>query len=1262
MTVSGVPYNATTSGPVTCTLRLADGAPPGAALTGDARATTSTVAPGGNVTVSAILAASPGVPVPLVLDCTVLGVTVSSASLPVQVTPQHLEWTTRPPAYLYPSTSSHLAAMSPPPAVAIVDGRGDVVASDITTKCSMTVETVGGAGGVLAQLLGGGAGRATAVAAGRVAFADTGVVAALGARVAMNVTCTRAAGDTLGPLTATVALASVAVVWVAPPPAYLLAATRFPVAVALLSVDADGALGPPYDVAVGGAATCALELVAGASSPDAAIIGTSAENSGAVGGPNATAAMKVVVRAPPDAAVTLTAACTVLSTSLTAPPVTAVMERLRTWWDPAAPPRPMVLPWSPGAPAATSTAIVRMDAASGNTVDWSATVCRLTVNASATGYVGDAADAPVLAQAPVDGYAYDGGVRGVPLTGVQLSAGWGVTAVLDVRCARVDGDDLPPLVWVLAAGVEGVRWEVPPPATMPALSPWRLVVELVDAGTGPGRGARVAEDNVTNCRVAVEPSVPLTGADLSTAAGLATTPAFTLSGRPGATYRLAPVCTRGTRAFLGGGDAAAVNVTIDGCATGAAPMPPANTTCVTCGDGSYSDGGSAPCTRCPRSDGVVCTDGRATLLPGYYLANVPYLPPAALGLRVAGDGGSGNSSVVYDPDAVAAVLTSLGPGTELVACVNPAACTVDSATRTYACAAGHSGVMCAVCRHDLRYARNGDGCSRCSSPLTNWILLGCAAAVATVALFYIALFLRFRQASERRVVWRIAVNFLTALTSLGIFTARGTATFRAVFGFMTAAVAPGSGVMDLAPVACELAPSYYTKYYAVMLLPALVAAAAVIINLINIVRLHALRGWQPLHAALGVFWRERKWVSVTMVVLALTYPALTSNAFSVFACSATRIDGVRYLRGDYAVPCGDGTHTLAVMVAYLAVAFLVVGFPAGFTAWLVRNEKRVRAAERDPVFFSGFGFLFAGYKNDAWYNYSWEAVVMLRKAGIVLIGSILTDGYLQVMASQILVLVALFAQLAFKPYTTREFNYLDAASLLCLSATQAGSLAYLRSQAVREQVASSSGSLTADEAAALSAGLIDDTTTTALLVTLNAAMIGALILMYIRSRLRDAAAAKGAASRFAVISKLLAVRKAAATRGEGGAGVPSSAGGAAVQLAAYRSHAVAADALAHKSHLRSLLPPAAAGGEDDGGDAKRVPAGADEFVAANPLAVARTRATFATTPIGGGSDTGGGGGGGDGGGGARRQSRNWSALRKAVLDPVATPLAPPPST
>jgi hypothetical protein len=92
---------------------------------------------------------------------------------------------------------------------------------------------------------------------------------------------------------------------------------------------------------------------------------------------------------------------------------------------------------------------------------------------------------------------------------------------------------------------------------------------------------------------------------------------------------------------------------------------------------------------------------------------------------------------------------------------------------------------------------------------------------------------------------------------------------------------------------------------------------------------------------------------------------------------------------------------------------------------------------------SRFAFLFNGYHtNRSRFVVAWEALVMLRKLAVTIVGSAIEDPYLQILAALLILVVSCVATSYVQPYEREWLNLLDVLGLFALIATQIFSIVY----------------------------------------------------------------------------------------------------------------------------------------------------------------------------------------------------------------------------
>lgn len=609
------------------------------------------------------------------------------------------------------------------------------------------------------------------------------------------------------------------------------------------------------------------------------------------------------------------------------------------------------------------------------------------------------------------------------------------SVVLAIDCVRGNGDPVPTLYWpILVPDVRAFLTKLPPPRTV-AQRAMNAAIMLRDVNLPAGVVSPLETDDESMCTTDLWASNPLyrvTGNNARVTSGRAEFDGLAVMAKMGDNFTLRFSCERGGFPIVNG-DAMESTVIVDPCPPGLQPAGYVGEECEACPLMTYSDGkDDKPCTKCPPR-GVDCDGGLLRMLPGFYLV--------ASSVTVANES---TGTVRIDENA------------EFHECFNEEACIVDPAMRTSECRFGYGGPLCGVCDAENDFARQGPKCIECWPVVTNIILLGIGATLFLAGITYVAVIRQWDHEERAPVAFRITMNFVQALGALGIYKARGTETFRMIFGF---AEAVGSSFFAASPLQCLFRPDFFLRYFVNLVGPLLIAVIAIVMNAIaTLVRGQGCWG-------VRAYFREHKYLNTVILVLHLAYTVLASQSFFVLDCRRETIGGVTYLKADLGVECYTPEHIFSMVVATASLLLFGLGLPV-FFAWVLRVNERY--LDR-PELSSKLGFLYRGYSISR-KLYWWESVSLVRKAGIVIIGSFFEDPYYAIIGALLLTGTSLALQLYFKPYQEDEFNHYEILALTSLVFTQVVSLLFLRSS--RPEVSSS------DRATA-------DVTTTVFLLLIN---------------------------------------------------------------------------------------------------------------------------------------------------------------------------------
>ena len=576
-----------------------------------------------------------------------------------------------------------------------------------------------------------------------------------------------------------------------------------------------------------------------------------------------------------------------------------------------------------------------------------------------------------------------------------------------------------------------------------------------------------------------------------------------ITGLIGESYELRIGCTLGSTELI---PQPSIKVRVATCPRGAEPDN-SNTQCRLCPLNTYSEGGHDKCRRCP-PNGAICSSGIITLQQGYFPADTRLLglPLSAFLSRTAS-----NNDLVMDETIV------------LYPCWNREACELGGANRTYGCGIGYSGPLCGVCDTSANFVRSGNSCIECWPHGINIMIILAFLTVLIIGLIYIAVFQSVKKASPGKIVLRILLTYVQMLSSLGLFEAQATQTFRDIFSVSEVI---GGSFVSWPPLQCTLGLSYYMRFIVNISLPFLMVLVTIALAAITLSARGACASARWRHSkvvrvirrCVGVrpmglrtpasssditrrqqqghrcsefrhYLRSKAYLAPAVFVLFLSYNVISTTAAKMFKCRPETIDGQRFLEANLAVPCYDTFHVSGMVAAGCIGLVFNVGMPLLLWLFLRRNKHRLH----DSKVFSRFGFLYQGYSVRRG-RYAWESVVLLRKFFIVMVGSTLEDPWYQAVAGISFVVIALVVQVGFRPYDARIYNQLETAVLSVLATTQVVSLIYLRSETVP---------MSADERFRI------DVAVTVLLVLLNGGMFGTL-LYFILKRSRCFRSCRGA--------------------------------------------------------------------------------------------------------------------------------------------------------
>jgi hypothetical protein len=536
-----------------------------------------------------------------------------------------------------------------------------------------------------------------------------------------------------------------------------------------------------------------------------------------------------------------------------------------------------------------------------------------------------------------------------------------------------------------------------------------------------------------------------------------TYPDFTLTAPQDNTYALLATCSIGAVVIP---SPYAFQVAMSGCPTG---MAPSGVTCAECRAGTFSLGGAgASCIGCP-SAGVQCNSGILTLLPRYYQ------PPSQAHSSI---GPNTELHPCYNAEACTLNASSFAYGCS-TGYTGPL-CSVCDQEDGYA----RFGSACSVCWSPYL-----------SGLFIAIIILVVLALLTRVALRQVQQ--RSDASVVLRITMSFlqAVGSLRAFTAGGTRVFHDVMGWTDNVSASPLSVGALQCVVPM-PYLLQYIATISLPLLAALAVVCIFMLATSIRAVRCTPRLSfAAQEWRE---RLQVWWSGKRHWATLWFVLFLAYMPITSASLRALDCYPDTIDGVTYLKIDMRVQCYVGAHAVARAIAYCMLVCVGLGFPLGlayllgtatpdelqgdafhntwgflFDGYRIPNASQVVRKPRASATllmgavtnaFAKRGSILTqapqpteglswqspssnrGAANIQWCKrlrclvgagnlVGWESIVLIRKAGVVLLALLVTNPYVQCVGVSLWFLVFLQLQLHYQPYTKTLFNRLEALSL-----------------------------------------------------------------------------------------------------------------------------------------------------------------------------------------------------------------------------------------
>jgi hypothetical protein len=353
------------------------------------------------------------------------------------------------------------------------------------------------------------------------------------------------------------------------------------------------------------------------------------------------------------------------------------------------------------------------------------------------------------------------------------------------------------------------------------------------------------------------------------------------------------------------------------------------------------------------------------------------------------------------------------------------------------CADGYTGPLCAVCAEG--YAKLGSSidpsqvtCIKCPESGLNILALLVLIALALIlayALIHSATYRgdvdaksseekaeRLRQGSLS-VIFKVLLNYLQVLYYLGRLASNWS---DLATRFLNAIGIVGAMSPSNYTVQCAANWRFYDTLTLVYISPLIVIVAITVVYTLR----HCIKG-------LDLEKSKTDYQLALMVVLYQIHPTIMLEVLSSFPCQPVAGTGTSYLKQDMSIDCKSAKYATFAVISALYLVFYIGGMVVGVVLRLRFNYNAGKLASPGHNAYQKYAFFFLGYRSQA---YFWEAVIMLRKMGIVAF-SVLAAPMLQLLFGIVIITLALFANVIHAPFASSFVNRIETVSLIALYIT-----------------------------------------------------------------------------------------------------------------------------------------------------------------------------------------------------------------------------------
>ena len=148
-----------------------------------------------------------------------------------------------------------------------------------------------------------------------------------------------------------------------------------------------------------------------------------------------------------------------------------------------------------------------------------------------------------------------------------------------------------------------------------------------------------------------------------------------------------------------------------------------------------------------------------------------------------------------------------------------------------------------------------------------------------------------------------------------------------------------------------------------------------------------------------------------MLILYQIHPTIMLEVINSFPCQHVGGTHTSYLKEDMSVDCKSPQYKTYAAISAVYLIVYIFGMVVVTFLRLRHNYKAGKLSNPSHNAFVKYAFFFVGYRSHAYY---WEAVIMLRKMGVVAF-SVLPSAMLQLVFANVIIMIALHSQYQLHP-------------------------------------------------------------------------------------------------------------------------------------------------------------------------------------------------------------------------------------------------------